>query len=124
MIGLGSDKNRELSLSYDVSSCMNELQAIKRCCLLHTSLNWPSTTAWALKAGAGFWTIGAKEGREEEIKQEGEVEKEEVSGRVEVLKIFGANRRSAMAAIFWALQNWENSQKQSLSKSCGIKYFF
>ena len=74
-----------------------------------TSLNWPSTTACALNAGAGFWTTGAKEGEEEDMKEEGEVEKEEVV-KAEFRRIFGAMRRSAMAlrlaAIFWALKNW------------------
>ena len=76
-----------------------------------TSLNWPSTTACALNAGAGFWTTGANEGEEEDMKDEGEVEKEEVTVVVmaEFRRIFGAMRRSAMAlrlaAIFFALKN-------------------
>ena len=75
-----------------------------------TSLNWPSTTACALNAGAGFWTTGAKEGEEEDMKEAGEVEKEEVTfATAEFRRIFGAKRRSAMAlrlaAIFFALKN-------------------
>ena len=69
-------------------------------------MNWPSTTACALNAGAGFWTTGAKEGEEEDRREEGEVEKEEVAVvKAEFRRIFGAMRRSAMAAIIWALKN-------------------
>ena len=75
-----------------------------------TSLNWPSTTACALNAGAGFWTTGARDGEEDDMREEGEVENGEVRGRAEELRrIFGAKRRSAMAlrlaAILWALKN-------------------